>query len=301
MQYDLKKTNSLENCEKESGAIISYFNAPITTIKPSRVTSIPQIYEEVTTSQDLKEATIFLRELKENRGEKEYRKYKAKFLPTITPSGEFSKRGVNGLLYHSGFICIDIDKLNSADEAEKLKVDLSKDETINPIFIFTSPSGKGIKVFVKVNIDTGSHIDYFNSLRNYFKSVWKIDIDTSCKDYLDKIICPKQDLKLYVTQSWLNYTEANQYHHKHEHPNSVVSGVLYFDSDIKNDKILFSHPTPYTQIVPEIDKEKFNLWNSRTWFFPVETGQLIMENQKPSTTISIALAIYRLGDIFNVQ
>jgi len=32
-----------------------------------------------------------------------------------------------------------------------------------------------------------------------------------------------------------------------------------------------------------------------------EAGQLIMENQKPSTTISIALSIYRLGDLFDVQ
>jgi hypothetical protein len=37
----------------------------------------------------------------------------------------------------------------------------------------------------------------------------------------------------YITQSWLNYTETNQYHHKHEHPNSLVSGVFYVN-DMKN-------------------------------------------------------------------
>ena len=79
-----------------------------------------------------------------------------------------------------------------------------------------------------------------------------------------------------MTQSWLNYTEANQHHHKHEHPNSVVSGVLYFDSDKEKDKILFSNPEGYKQLVPAIDNTKFNLWNSSTWFFPVETGDLFM-------------------------
>ena len=60
-----------------------------------------------------------------------------------------------------------------------------------------------------------------------------------------------------------------------------MSGVLYFDSDIKNDKILFTRPdTP--QIKPVIDNTKFNLWNSDTWFFPVKTGRLIMF---PSSTI----------------
>ena len=75
--------------------------------------------------------------------------------------------------------------------------------------------------------------------KKQFKNIKKF-LDKHCKNYLDTVICPKNNLELYITQSWLNYTEANQYHHKHEHPNSVVSGVLYFDSDIKNDKILFT-------------------------------------------------------------
>tara|TARA_R100001463_G_scaffold6603_3_gene21496 strand:+ start:596 stop:1219 length:624 start_codon:yes stop_codon:yes gene_type:complete len=108
-----------------------------------------------------------------------------------------------------------------------------------------------------------------------FKNIKKF-LNEHCTNYLNTIICSKNNLELYITQSWLNYTETNQYHHKHEHPNSVISGVLYFDSDIKNDKILFSHPVTYKQISPETDKTKFNLWNSNTWFFPVETGNLFM-------------------------
>ena len=72
----------------------------------------------------------------------------------------------------------------------------------------------------------------------------------------------------------MNYTEENEYHHTHEHPNSVVSGVLYFDCDKENDKIKFSNPIRYQQIKPEIDK--YNIWNSHTWWLPVETGQLLM-------------------------
>ena len=83
--------------------------------------------------------------------------------------------------------------------------------------------------------------------RKEFKNIKKF-LDKHCKEYLDTVICPKNNLELYITQSWLNYTEANQYHHQHAHPNSVVSGVLYFDSDIEKDKILFSHPIPYKQM-----------------------------------------------------
>ena len=119
----------------------------------------------------------------------------------------------------------------------------------------------------------------FNTKDNYilnrkeFKNIKKF-LNQCCKDYLDKIICPKNNIDLYITQSWLNYTKENQYHHKHEHPNSVISGVLYFDSDKKNDTIKFFSDIKYLQIKPEVDK--YNIWNSSSWWFPVETGKLVM-------------------------
>ena len=118
-----------------------------------------------------------------------------------------------------------------------------------------------------------------NTINNYilntkhFKQIKKF-IDKCCKEYLAEIICPKDNIELYITQSWLNYTEENQYHHKHEHPNSVVSGVFYFNSDKENDKILFTNSKGYQQIKPEI--KNYNLYNSETWWFNVESGQLLM-------------------------
>ena len=154
----------------------------------------------------------------------------------------------------------------------------------------------------KGNINTK---DNYILNRKEFKNIKKF-LDKHCKEYLDTVICPKDNIELYITQSWLNYTEANQYHHQHSHPNSVVSGVFYFDSDIKNDKILFTKGG-YQQISPEIDKEKFNLWNSSTWFFPVETGNLFMfpsstthqvETKKGNNTrISLAFNTFYKGSV----
>tara|TARA_E500000331_G_scaffold314599_1_gene324046 strand:+ start:381 stop:1010 length:630 start_codon:yes stop_codon:yes gene_type:complete len=107
-------------------------------------------------------------------------------------------------------------------------------------------------------------------------------IEEVCQSYLDNVICPKKDIKIYVTQSWLNYTEQNQFHHEHSHDNSFASGVLYFDSDKDTDSIKFLNPNSHRQISPEIDETKYNLWNSNSWFFSVETGQVVMF---PSSTI----------------
>ena len=140
--------------------------------------------------------------------------------------------------------------------------------------------------------------------RKEFKNIKKF-LDQCCKDYLERIISPKNNIELYITQSWLNYTEENQYHHKHEHPNSIVSGVLYFDCDKENDKITFSNPRGYQQIKPEVDQ--FNIWNSYTWWFGLETGQLVMfpsstthqvETKKGNNTrISLAFNTFYKGTI----
>jgi len=140
--------------------------------------------------------------------------------------------------------------------------------------------------------------------RKEFKNIKKF-IDQCCKYYLEKIISPKNNIELYITQSWLNYTEENQYHHRHEHPNSVISGVLYFNCDKKNDKITFSNPKTYQQIKPEI--KDFNIWNSETWWFALETGQLIMfpsstthqveTKQGTNTRISLSFNTFYKGTI----
>ena len=135
------------------------------------------------------------------------------------------------------------------------------------------------KNFTTKNDGNVSSSDNYILNRKELKKIKKL-IDLACQNYLEKIICPKQNLKLYVTQSWLNFTEENQYHHQHTHPNSVISGVLYFDCDKENDKIKFTNPRGYQQIVPEL--KNYNIWNSYTWWFPLETGQLILF---PSSTI----------------
>ncbi len=113
--------------------------------------------------------------------------------------------------------------------------------------------------------------------RKEFKDIKKL-LEQSCKNYLETIIAPKNNIQLGITQSWLNYTEQNQFHHQHAHLNSIVSGTLYFNCN--NDYIVFTNPQSYQGVKPKI--KEYNIWNSNTWSIPVQTGQLIMF---PSSTI----------------
>lgn len=98
-------------------------------------------------------------------------------------------RAIEQLAQHSGYICIDIDKLTKG-ELNSLKYRLKKDKYV--FFLFTSPSGAGIKIILKINIQTPfdesantilqQHLTAFLSIQQYFKEIYKIDVDQSGKD-----------------------------------------------------------------------------------------------------------------------
>jgi len=129
---------------------------------------------------------------------------------------------------------------------------------------------------VKENVGNVSTKDTYILQNAEFKSINDF-LTECCKEYLKTIICPSNDVELYITQSWLNYTTENEFHHLHTHPNSIISGVLYFDSSKETDSIKFENPlTTAGRTLIRPDKKEYNVWNSDTWTFAVETGQVIM-------------------------
>jgi uncharacterized protein (TIGR02466 family) len=138
-----------------------------------------------------------------------------------------------------------------------------------------------------------------------FKNL-KDDLDLRIQDYFKKVISPTDAVTPYITQSWLNYTETNQYHHKHQHPNSLVSGVFYINCDEKFDKIKFFNDT-YKMIKPEI--KEWNVWNSEAWWFSVKTGDIILfpsslthmveTKEGTNTRVSLAFNVFIKGKIGN--
>jgi uncharacterized protein (TIGR02466 family) len=132
----------------------------------------------------------------------------------------------------------------------------------------------------------------------------KKELDLKVQDYFDTVISSANNIKPYITQSWLNYTEKNQYHHKHSHPNSLVSGVFYINCNEEFDKIKF-FKNDYQTIKPEI--KEYNFWNSESWWFSVKTGDVIMfpsslthmveTRQGDNTRISLAFNVFIKGTV----
>jgi len=191
--------------------------------------------------------------------------------------------------------------------------------TINGIFptpIYISKINRELTIkelsFIdKIKLDTFNNEGNTTSNDNYilnnkaFKNL-KEELDLKIQDYFDKVILPSNNITPYVTQSWLNYTETNQYHHKHAHPNSLVSGVFYINCHEEHDKIKFFNDK-YKTIKLEI--KEYNIWNSESWWFSVKTGDVILfpsslthmveSKQGDNTRISLAFNVFIKGTVGN--
>ena len=100
----------------------------------------------------------------------------------------------------------------------------------------------------------------------------KFEINRHLKNYYELIHKPKDKLEPYITQSWINWTGDNQFHHQHAHQNSLVSGVFYIDVE-KTDSIVFNQDT-YKSI--QIDTDNPNCFNSMKYTLPLQKNDLVL-------------------------
>lgn len=127
-------------------------------------------------------------------------------------------------------------------------------------------------------------------------------IEKSLHEYLMATHCPKNDVRLRITQSWLNWTKPGQFHHKHAHPNSLISGCFYVNANKETDKIFFYNDGYQRIKFPPVE---WNVYNSESWWYPVGTGDLIFFPSElshmvqtvggESTRVSLAFNTFPVG------
>ena len=121
-------------------------------------------------------------------------------------------------------------------------------------------------------------------------------IEKCLHEYFVSVHAPNKPVKPYITQSWVNYTTKGQFHHKHAHPNSFISGVFYVKSDVNKDRIYF-FKDGYTQI--RIPTKDYNLYNSDSWWLEVEEDSLILFPSSLSHAVEETQTDFRVSLSFN--
>lgn len=129
-----------------------------------------------------------------------------------------------------------------------------------------------------LNQETYPNTGNVSSLNTYILnrpelSVLKSFIQQELNEYFDIVFRPKNGVEVYLTQSWVNYTRPKEFHHRHNHANSLISGVFYIDVERQEDKIYFYREIPDRIF---IEAREYNQFNCTTWFVPVENNLLVL-------------------------
>ena len=101
-------------------------------------------------------------------------------------------------------------------------------------------------------------------------------IDEQIFVFKQKLLRIKDDNEIYITQSWINRSGSRDYHPKHKHPNSVISGVMFLDdnSDASLPPIRFHRS--YEMFPLDFDFAALNEFNASCREFDPEQGMLML-------------------------
>ena len=129
---------------------------------------------------------------------------------------------------YSKVICLDIDKL---EDVKSTKLILESDAYT--FAAFTSPSGNGLKVLIQVNGNENEHSFLLNGLQNYYKDIYKIEIDKACKDICRGAFL-SYDPSIYVNSGSKVWDKKDIILNKLEKTNTDLSRKIDFKDGNRN-------------------------------------------------------------------
>jgi uncharacterized protein (TIGR02466 family) len=110
-------------------------------------------------------------------------------------------------------------------------------------------------------------------LENINLSSLKNNIYIHVNEYFKKVYCTTKAIP-YITQSWLNFTKEQEFHHEHYHSNSLISGVYYVNVDPDHDSIKFFKDRNYDSF--KIDPDDWNIYNCHHINLKIKNNDLVL-------------------------
>lgn len=100
------------------------------------------------------------------------------------------------------------------------------------------------------------------------------------------------ELKLVITNAWVNKNVFNSKHHYHSHPNSIVSGIFYLTDNASSSTLFYNKVNPWTKMHDEgilaiCDMEETILQRSIKDSIAPQKGKLILFPSSIPHSVSI--------------
>lgn len=153
--------------------------------------------------------------------DKEKKEQLKKAAPSVTISGTFTERTDAGIAEHSGYIAVDIDKV---EDPEKIKAVLAKDNYVASAF--RSISGTGLCVLFRINPE--KHREAFQGISEYLFSTYQIICDpTSINVSRPRFV--SFDPHIYIADKCEKFAAYPK-----EKPPKKIAKIVYSGSDFDN-------------------------------------------------------------------
>ena len=124
-------------------------------------------------------------------------------------------------------------------------------------------------------------------------------IEQHIKLYVKEVINPREELNIYITQSWVSVIRPSMDFFKHWHPNSVISGVFYI-STMEIDQILFYSPLDDNELLKFGDPPicGYNVNDNQLIIFPSWLGHSVGKDEMATKDrISISFNTFLKGTV----
>lgn len=157
---------------------------------------IVEVLNDIKTGKYINVITYLRKSLAESKMEAYERAKKS--LPAFTPSASFKGgRKLEYLTAYTQIVVLDIDKLT---KEQLTNAKALAQETPYTYSAFVSPSGNGLKIFVRVNSSQEKHKEAFLTLQKFYEEFLSLPIDKSGKD-VTRLCFVSYDTDLYLNEN----------------------------------------------------------------------------------------------------
>ena len=94
--------------------------------------------------------------------------------------------------------------------------------------------------------------------------------------YKRELLRIKDENEIFITQSWVNRSTTGDYHPRHRHPNSVISGVLFLDDNSNNDLPAIRFHRSWDMFPLAMNYDELTDFNAESKEFYPQEGMLIL-------------------------
>lgn len=157
---------------------------------------IIEVLNDIKTGKYINVITYLRKSLAESKMEAYERAKKS--LPAFTPSASFKGgRKLEFVTAYTQIVVLDIDKLT---KEQLTNAKALAQETPYTYSVFISPSGNGLKIFVRVNSSQENHKEAFLALQKFYEEFLSLPIDKSGKD-VTRLCFVSYDTDLYLNEN----------------------------------------------------------------------------------------------------